>query len=111
MFCHTWVFVLLLILIVVLILIVICFVFVALVFWKFRAEVAVLAMTLIIALTFPMVSMPPSTSMLSEHKSSRILASAWRTDIHIDDIAEIAEYVVEEVEMLTKFYEKVYFMT
>lgn len=52
-------------------------------------------MALIVTLTFPIVSMPPSTPMLPEHKSRRILTSAWRTDIYINDVAEITEYVVK----------------
>lgn len=40
-----------------------------------------------------------SSTMIPKHESSRVLAIRRCTDVHIHYVTEVAEYVVQQVEM------------
>lgn len=102
MLSHSWVLVLFLF-IVILIFTVVSLIIQRFIFWKVRAEITVLTVSVRTVIIFMVLSVVvPSPSMRSEYKSCWTLVVRRCCDIHVDDVAKITENIVQKIKMFTK---------
>ena len=94
MLSHSWI-LLLLFLIIILILIIIRLVFYRLIFREIRAEITIRTVT---AITVSVV-VTTAAVVIAEDKGGWMIVISGGSDVHIDDVAEVAKDVVEEVEV------------
>lgn len=99
MLSHSWVLVLFLF-IVILIFTVVSLIIQRFIFWKVRAEITILTVSVRTVIIFMILSVVvPSPSMRSEYKSCWTLVVRRCCDIHVDDVAKITENIVQKIKM------------
>lgn len=102
MHSHSWVLVLFLF-IVILIFTVVSLIIQRFILRKVRAEITVFTVSVRTVIIFMILTVVvPSPSMRSEYKSCWTLVVCRCCDIHVDDVAKIAENIVQEIKMFTK---------